>query len=205
MTTIDLARETGRRALLTSHAEVVQASITLLEAHGPEGLTMRKLASQLNVSLPTVYAAIGSRERLLRDILEVMAIRLLADNGLTRAAPSQPPTAVLGTILRWVASRRWVLSLIHEVPVDVLGQVWQLLERSGQLNSVQLLAALADVAGQEIRPGDPRALATAAVFTVDFVDRLIAAGCCDEQTSDELAAQLLRAVLAPAAAVAPAA
>lgn len=200
MTTIDLALETGRRPLLTSHAEVVQTSIALLEDHGPEGLTMRKLASQLNVSLPTVYAAIGSRERLVRDILEVMATRFMAENQAPNTTNQRPP-AVLGNVLRWVAAHRWVLSLIHEVPVPVLGQVWQLLERSGQLSADRLVAALSDVAGQDVRMGDPNALATAAVFTVDFVDRLLSAGCCDEQTSNELAARVLRAVLTPAVAV----
>lgn len=205
MTTIDLALETGRRPLLTSHSEVVQASIDLLEAHGPEGLTMRKLASQLNVSLPTVYAAIGSRERLIRDILEVMVRRLLIDSGVQVASAGQRSSAVVAAVLRWVSAHRWVLSLIHEVPVAVLGQVWQLIERSGHLSSDQLLGALSQIAGQDMRAGDSAALATAAVFTIDFVDRLLGAGCFDDGHADELAVQLLRVVLLPAATVSHAA
>ena len=42
----------------------IDAAYQLIAAEGPHGLSMRKLATALHVSLPTVYTAVDSRETL---------------------------------------------------------------------------------------------------------------------------------------------
>ena len=54
----------GRRAGLDPD-EVVATALALVEAGGPEALTMRKLAAELGVGTNTIYWHVGSREELI--------------------------------------------------------------------------------------------------------------------------------------------
>lgn len=195
---------TSRRQTLTSHDEVVVTSIGLLQEHGAGGLTMRKLASHLGVSLPTVYAAIGSRDALVRDILVVMSRRLVEDPTVQQAAAMSRPAAILGAIHRWTTVNRWILDLVSETSPEALGKVWSLVEASG-VTAEQFSAVLANATGAVVSPQNPAALVAAAVYTFDFLDRLVRSGWTDPSAADDLAARLLSTVLEQATAVSSAA
>ncbi|MPY94728.1 MAG: TetR family transcriptional regulator [Acidimicrobiia bacterium] len=57
-----------KRLPLVTPEQAVQAAYDLVAAEGPAGLSMRKLAAALHVSLPTVYTAIHNKERLISQI-----------------------------------------------------------------------------------------------------------------------------------------
>jgi len=48
--------------------EILAAAISLLEEDGPEGVTMRELARRLDVSAPSLYFHVESREDLFREM-----------------------------------------------------------------------------------------------------------------------------------------
>src|SRR4051794_32048693 len=53
-----------RRPPLVTRDQVIDKAYQLVDDEGPKGLSMRRLANALHVSLPTVYTAIDSREAL---------------------------------------------------------------------------------------------------------------------------------------------
>ena len=54
----------------------------LVDAEGPKGLSMRRLAGALHVSLPTVYTAIDSREALVERLLDRLVDEIATDLAL---------------------------------------------------------------------------------------------------------------------------
>jgi AcrR family transcriptional regulator len=54
-----------------SHDQILQAARSLLEADGPDGLTMRALARALGVSAPSLYFHVESREDLISQLIAV--------------------------------------------------------------------------------------------------------------------------------------
>jgi AcrR family transcriptional regulator len=92
------ARETGqpgrrRRPPLITPEQAVAAAYGLVEQEGPEGLSMRKLAGVLHVSLPTVYTAVASREALIGELQERLIRQLGALLDLI-GEPTAAPTAI---------------------------------------------------------------------------------------------------------------
>ena len=61
---------------------------------GPAGLSMRKLATALHVSLPTVYTAVDSRETLIGELQDRLvteiATGVAVDGPITVEAPDGP-------------------------------------------------------------------------------------------------------------------
>jgi AcrR family transcriptional regulator len=80
----DLGAGRRRRPPLVTREQVVDVAYGLVVSDGPEGLSMRKLAGALHVSLPTVYTAIRSREFLVAQLqnrlFEDIAADLYADD-----------------------------------------------------------------------------------------------------------------------------
>src|SRR3954449_578591 len=76
-----------RRQPLVTRAQVVEVAYGLVGEEGPAGLSMRKLAAALHVSLPTVYTAIDSRDVLVDELqdrlIDEMAAELALDGGRT--------------------------------------------------------------------------------------------------------------------------
>lgn len=66
----------GRRGGTAGRAEtVVRAALALVDAGGLESLTMRRLATSLDMQLPTIYRLFDGK----RELLDEMAETLLAD------------------------------------------------------------------------------------------------------------------------------
>lgn len=59
---------------------IVRAAQTLIEDQGLEGLSMRKLASRLNVQVSTLYYHMPNKSAIVDEVLKA-----LQDNGTTRA------------------------------------------------------------------------------------------------------------------------
>jgi AcrR family transcriptional regulator len=95
-----------RRPPLVTREKVVEVAYGLVIEDGPEGLSMRKLAAALHVSLPTVYTAIRSREFLVQQLQN----RLFEDIAATLAAADTATTegdrltVMAGTFLEWAAA-----------------------------------------------------------------------------------------------------
>lgn len=61
-----------KRTPLVTPDQAVRAAYQLVAEEGPSGLSMRKLAASLHVSLPTVYTAIRSKDHLIGDIQDLI-------------------------------------------------------------------------------------------------------------------------------------
>lgn len=74
----------------TSHPAIIATARTLLEEHGPEGLTMRALGRALHISAPSLYFHVESRDDL---IAQLIAAGLAEFAVVMRAAASTPGSA----------------------------------------------------------------------------------------------------------------
>jgi TetR/AcrR family tetracycline transcriptional repressor len=66
-----------------SRSDVVRAAITLLDDVGLDGLTLRRLASALGVSAPTLYWHVQHK----RELLDLMAEAIIAEAGERSGSP----------------------------------------------------------------------------------------------------------------------
>lgn len=68
---------TGRRAGL-DRDDMVATALALVEKEGPASLTMRRLATELDVTTTTVYWHVGSRDELITEIIRQQSERQAA-------------------------------------------------------------------------------------------------------------------------------
>lgn len=66
----------GKTTTKLDRAEVVDVARELVLREGPAALTMRRLATELDVGTPTIYWHVGSREELVAAVIEAQADRL---------------------------------------------------------------------------------------------------------------------------------
>lgn len=103
---------TGRRAGL-DHDEIVDRALALVEAGGAEALTMRKLASELDVTTTTIYWHVGGRDELI-----VSLIRRLSDRQavleIDGATPRERVMCVARHVWTSALAHRNVTSLAHQ-------------------------------------------------------------------------------------------
>lgn len=121
-----------RRPPLVTREQVVDVAYGLVVSDGPEGLSMRKLAGALHVSLPTVYTAIGSRKSLVSQLqnrlLEDIAATLSADD--LAAEPSSGDAAarlevLTGAFLEWARANQQLADFLlsEQFSTDVAKRV----------------------------------------------------------------------------------
>lgn len=109
LTTAGSAEGRRRRPPLVTREQVVDVAYGLVVTDGPDGLSMRKLAGALHVSLPTVYTAIRSREHLVAQLqnrlFEQIAAKLVTDDLALDSRGGLPPAerlaSLTGTFLDW--------------------------------------------------------------------------------------------------------
>jgi AcrR family transcriptional regulator len=103
---------TGRRAGL-DRDDMVAAALTLVEKEGPAALTMRRLATELDVATTTVYWHVGSRDELVAEIVRHQSERLAA-----RSIEGDTPAARVMSAARnvWDSAldNRAITSLAHQ-------------------------------------------------------------------------------------------
>jgi AcrR family transcriptional regulator len=71
----DATVRSGRRTGL-DRDDVVAAALDLVEREGPAALTMRRLATDLDVGTPTIYWHVGSRDELIAAVIRHQSNRL---------------------------------------------------------------------------------------------------------------------------------
>src|SRR6476660_9881365 len=108
----------GRRTGL-GREEVVATALELVVREGPGALTMRRLATELDVGTPTIYWHVGSRDELVTAVIKTQSERLAA-------RPVEGVTArerVLSAALHMYAGaieHRSITSLAHQTGTSSL-------------------------------------------------------------------------------------
>lgn len=102
----------GRRTGL-ARDDVVDAAIALVEREGPAALTMRRLATELDVGTPTVYWHAGNRDALVAEIMRRQA-EVLAARPIEGATPRQRVYDAARRIWSAAIEHRAITSLAHQ-------------------------------------------------------------------------------------------
>ncbi|MEU6215895.1 TetR family transcriptional regulator [Streptomyces sp. NPDC047022] len=100
------------RAALTRD-EVLDTAANLVKRHGPDALSMRRLAAELGTAVTSIYWHVGNREALLDALVE----RTVADLGEihpTGDTPAQRIVSVAGALRRRLLGRPHLVALVHE-------------------------------------------------------------------------------------------
>ncbi|MEV5611410.1 TetR family transcriptional regulator [Streptomyces sp. NPDC052225] len=93
--------------------EVLVVAADLVKQHGPEALTMRKLAAELGTAVTSIYWHVGNRESLLDALVE----RTVADLGTIRprgATPAERVVSVARTLRRQLRDHPHLVAMVHE-------------------------------------------------------------------------------------------
>jgi AcrR family transcriptional regulator len=99
--------------VLLSRDRIVTAAITLLDRDGEEGFTIRRLADELGIHVPVIYAFVDSKRTIVDGVLE----RTLADlpNRSNRTAPWQDEVRLLTRALRdHLVAHPWLTRLSQQ-------------------------------------------------------------------------------------------
>ncbi|MEV6396293.1 TetR family transcriptional regulator [Streptomyces sp. NPDC051907] len=93
--------------------EVLRAAADLVRQHGPDALTMRKLAAELGTAVTSIYWHVGNRESLLDALVErtVQEMGAIAPRGRT---PVDRVVSVARALRRELRARPHLIALVHE-------------------------------------------------------------------------------------------
>ncbi|MFG2646138.1 TetR/AcrR family transcriptional regulator [Streptomyces sp. NPDC048436] len=93
--------------------QVLAAATALVKQHGPQALTMRKLAAELGTAVTSIYWHVGNRESLLDALVE----RTVADLGEihpTGHTPEQRVVSVARSLRRQLREHPHLVAMVHE-------------------------------------------------------------------------------------------
>ncbi|MBW5484485.1 TetR/AcrR family transcriptional regulator [Streptomyces bambusae] len=93
--------------------EVLAAAAGLVRQHGPDALTMRKLAAELGTAVTSIYWHVGNREQLLDALVE----RTVQDMGAVRPVgrtPAERIVSVARGLRRELRARPHLIAMVHE-------------------------------------------------------------------------------------------
>ena len=108
----DTAERSGRRTGLERDG-IVAAALDLVERDGPAALTMRRLATELDVGTPTIYWHIPSRDELIAEVIRLQSTRLA----------EQPITGTTARDRVFSAARNiWTSSIEHRATTSLAHQ-----------------------------------------------------------------------------------
>ncbi|MES5822645.1 TetR family transcriptional regulator [Streptomyces sp. RG80] len=100
------------RASLTRD-EVLDTAANLVRQHGPEALTMRKLAAELGTAVTSIYWHVGNRE----SLLDALVRRTVADLGEIRPVgrtPAERIVSVARILRRRLRDHPHLIAMVHE-------------------------------------------------------------------------------------------
>ena len=103
----------GKTATKLDRAEVVAVARDLVLREGPAALTMRRLATELDVGTPTIYWHVGSRDELVAAVIATQAERLAERPIDGRTARERVLSAALH-IYTGAIEERAITSLAHQ-------------------------------------------------------------------------------------------
>lgn len=93
--------------------QVLATATALVKQHGPQALTMRKLAAELGTAVTSIYWHVGNRESLLDALVE----RTVADLGEIRptgATPARRIVSVARALRRQLRDHPHLVAMVHE-------------------------------------------------------------------------------------------
>lgn len=93
--------------------QVLATATALVKQHGPQALTMRKLAAELGTAVTSIYWHVGNRESLLDALVE----RTVADLGEIRptgATPARRIVSVAFALRRQLRDHPHLVAMVHE-------------------------------------------------------------------------------------------
>ena len=108
----------GRRTGL-DRADVVVAALDLVVRDGPAALSMRRLATELDVGTPTIYWHVGSRDELVAAIVRTQSERL-AERPVAGADARERVLSAALHIYAGAIEHRAITSLAHQTGMDAL-------------------------------------------------------------------------------------
>ncbi|MER5254579.1 MULTISPECIES: TetR family transcriptional regulator [unclassified Streptomyces] len=93
--------------------QVLVAAAGLVKQHGPQGLTMRKLAAELGTAVTSIYWHVGNRESLLDALVErtVADLREIRPSGTT---PARRIVSVARALRRQLRDHPHLVAMVHE-------------------------------------------------------------------------------------------
>ncbi|MFC5800687.1 TetR/AcrR family transcriptional regulator [Streptomyces formicae] len=93
--------------------EVLDAAADLVKQHGPDALTMRKLAAELGTAVTSIYWHVGNRESLLDALVErtVQEMGAIRPRGRT---PADRIVSVARRLRRELRARPHLIAMVHE-------------------------------------------------------------------------------------------
>ncbi|MFF8605427.1 TetR/AcrR family transcriptional regulator [Streptomyces sp. NPDC015346] len=93
--------------------EVLETAAALVKRHGPDALTMRRLAAELGTAVTSIYWHVGNRESLLDALVErtVADLATIAPRGRTPAARI---VSVAHALRRELRDRPHLVAMVHE-------------------------------------------------------------------------------------------
>ncbi|MFF7445272.1 MULTISPECIES: TetR family transcriptional regulator [unclassified Streptomyces] len=93
--------------------EVLDTAANLVRQHGPEALTMRKLAAELGTAVTSIYWHVGNRE----SLLDALVQRTVADLGAFRPTgrtPAERIVSVARILRRRLRDHPHLIGMVHE-------------------------------------------------------------------------------------------
>ncbi|MFD3946064.1 TetR/AcrR family transcriptional regulator [Streptomyces sp. NPDC058579] len=100
------------RSALTRE-EVLATAAALVKQHGPDALTMRKLAAELGTAVTSIYWHVGNRESLL-DALVERTVADLSTIGARGRTPAERIVSVARALRRELRDRPHLVAMVHE-------------------------------------------------------------------------------------------
>ncbi|GAA2081368.1 hypothetical protein GCM10009801_40250 [Streptomyces albiaxialis] len=100
------------RAPLTREA-VLSAAASLVIQHGPQALTMRKLAAELGTAVTSIYWHVGNRESLL-DALVERTVRELGEIRPRGRTPAARVVSLARALRRELRAHPHLIAMVHE-------------------------------------------------------------------------------------------
>ncbi|MDN3021192.1 TetR family transcriptional regulator [Streptomyces sp. S.PB5] len=100
------------RASLTRE-EILDTAADLVKQHGPEALTMRKLAAELGTAVTSIYWHVGNRE----SLLDALVRRTVAGLGEFRPAGRTPVERIVSVariLRRRLRDHPHLIAMVHE-------------------------------------------------------------------------------------------
>lgn len=114
----DATVRSGRRTGL-DRDDVVAAALDLVNREGPAALTMRRLATDLDVGTPTIYWHVGGRDELVAEIIRRQADRL-AERAVEGVTARERVFSAARHIWESSIEHRAITSLAHQTGTSSL-------------------------------------------------------------------------------------
>ncbi|MCD9624842.1 TetR family transcriptional regulator [Rhabdothermincola salaria] len=96
-----------------SRDTVIDTAMRLVDEHGADALTMRRLSDELGVAVTAIYWHVGNRDALLDALVD----RFVAEMGTIRAVGDSPAERIVSlaeTLRRRIQDRPHLIGLAHE-------------------------------------------------------------------------------------------